>query len=209
MNTQPGPAVRAAGGPSVLSKKKRKTPKKPKTSPKKPSRNLLGASRGLLGASWTLTVLLQVNNGRFPLRSQMAYSWILKGCAVKNPVSTSIWIEGCPDSQLTCRCAPQDGPRRQRARPQTGQPESQTEPEQPERQRDRAEPDRERFPARGRTPPRPRTAGPVWCSLMARKEGRKDVRPGVESVVRAASGAKRRERVARGASGSRTGFTRG
>merc|ERR1712117_482070 len=60
---------------------------------------------GKSGSSWTLTVILQVDSGIAPLGPKSTLNRIFKGPAPRNPVSTSIWIEGCPDSFLSCRCA--------------------------------------------------------------------------------------------------------
>ena len=113
-------------------------------------------------------------------------------------MQSRFWIQGCPDSQSTCRFALKSQPDR---------PASQTEParetrqSQPDSQRaDRQREQTERFPDRDGRPPAAlgRPAQLAGGSLIGKEGGgrRADLS---HSSAGAASGAKRRERVARGA----------
>ena len=154
-----------------------------------------------------------------PLGPKSTFSWIFKGRAPRNPVSPRFGSKGVPIHSppvvLLSRWKEETASQRQTAS-QRDQTDPASQPERPdsqtradrERQTDRA--DRQsRFPVRqdGRPPGGP-DGRPLCLLFFNGKEGRLDLAPRFARPG-AASGAKRRERVAGAVRESRTGFTRG
>ena len=166
---------------------------------------------GASGSSWRLTVLLQVDSEGSPLvpnRHLPGFSRALLR-EIRSDLDLDRRVSRFVANLSICS---QDAKRRQ----SQSQTEPAREPDRARADRDRADRARQtdRFPDRGRTAGGPRTAGPAgW--LFIDRQGRRLAEVGLAGCPRsrgpagAASGAKRRERVAEGPRGSRTGATRG